>query len=144
MPTEILGFLQSCSCSRKMKVSLIVGHRGSVDIFAMLHHKVRGDGRHVITRETRFLCSGGRWKRQKKKPAEPSATRPDSLPSHSPFAATCNDTSVNHSRRLKILKFEPGSTRAVQGIFRHDHVSTTKTYLNMNPEHILGQSQRKS
>ena len=36
-----------------------------------------------------------------------------------------------------------GSTRALQGILGHDHLSTTEIYLNMNPEHILQEFQSK-
>jgi integrase/recombinase XerD len=36
-----------------------------------------------------------------------------------------------------------GSTRALQGILGHDHLSTTEIYLNMSPEHILQEFQSK-
>jgi integrase/recombinase XerD len=36
-----------------------------------------------------------------------------------------------------------GSTRALQGILGHDHLSTTEIYLNMSPEHILKEFQSK-
>ena len=36
-----------------------------------------------------------------------------------------------------------GSTRALQEILGHDHLSTTEIYLNMSPEHILQEFQSK-
>jgi integrase/recombinase XerD len=36
-----------------------------------------------------------------------------------------------------------GSTRALQGILGHDHLSTTEIYFNMSPEHILQEFQSK-
>jgi len=36
-----------------------------------------------------------------------------------------------------------GSTRALQSILGHDHLSTTEIYLNMSPQHVLEEFQRK-
>jgi integrase/recombinase XerD len=36
-----------------------------------------------------------------------------------------------------------GSTRALQAILGHDHLSTTEIYLNMSPEHILQEFHAK-
>jgi integrase/recombinase XerD len=35
------------------------------------------------------------------------------------------------------------STRAVQSILGHDHLSTTEIYLNMSPQQVLDEFQRK-
>lgn len=36
-----------------------------------------------------------------------------------------------------------GSTRALQSILGHDHLSTTEIYLNMSPQQVLEEFQRK-
>jgi integrase/recombinase XerD len=36
-----------------------------------------------------------------------------------------------------------GSTRALQAILGHDHLSTTEIYLNISPEHVLQEFQSK-
>ena len=36
-----------------------------------------------------------------------------------------------------------GSTRALQSILGHDHLSTTEIYLNMSPQQVLDEFQRK-
>lgn len=35
------------------------------------------------------------------------------------------------------------STRALQSILGHDHLSITETYLNMSPQQVLDEFQRK-